>query len=193
MTPKDAGRHYAESEIIGAGRWLRLERLRFTDPSGRKRTWETAARQQGQAAVLMIPRLEPSGRYVLIKQFRAPVRGYVIEFPAGLIDPGEGVEKTAQRELLEETGYRGTVTWCDAPSLSSPGMCRESVTIVSVTIDETIPENLDPLPAAEEDEDIEVVLIDPDNVVQRLHELQVEGARVDSRVTAFFLGVGALG
>ncbi|MEQ1515938.1 MAG: NUDIX hydrolase [Usitatibacteraceae bacterium] len=38
-------------------------------------------------------------------QFRYPVRRHFIELPAGKIDAGEPHLKTAQRELLEETGY----------------------------------------------------------------------------------------
>jgi 8-oxo-dGTP pyrophosphatase MutT (NUDIX family) len=33
----------------------------------------------------------------------------VVALPKGLIDPGEGAEATAVRELAEETGVRGTV------------------------------------------------------------------------------------
>ena len=42
---------------------------------------------------------------LLIRQFRPPVNGYVIEFPAGLNDKGDTLEEAAKRELLEETGY----------------------------------------------------------------------------------------
>lgn len=43
---------------------------------------------------------------IIIEQFRPPVDAYVIELPAGLIDPKESVESTAFRELEEETGYK---------------------------------------------------------------------------------------
>ena len=32
-----------------------------------------------------------------------------LEFPSGLIDPGETLVQGAERELLEETGYHGTI------------------------------------------------------------------------------------
>jgi ADP-ribose pyrophosphatase len=38
-------------------------------------------------------------------QYRYPVRRHFIELPAGKIDEGEAHLVTAQRELLEETGY----------------------------------------------------------------------------------------
>ena len=42
---------------------------------------------------------------ILVNEFRYPV-GYVLEIPAGNIDKGETPLKCAQRELLEETGYK---------------------------------------------------------------------------------------
>lgn len=46
-------------------------------------------------------------RTVVIEQYRPPIDKKIIELPAGLIDEGEGPEKSALRELAEETGYGG--------------------------------------------------------------------------------------
>jgi ADP-ribose pyrophosphatase len=56
-------------------------------------------------AVMMMPLLD-DGRLVLERQYRYPLRASFIEFPAGKIDRGEALLDCAQRELLEETGYR---------------------------------------------------------------------------------------
>src|SRR5207253_2401009 len=58
-------------------------------------------------AVVIVPVLRDPGqpaRLVLEKEFRVPVGDYVIGFPAGLLEPGEGIEQAVRRELLEETG-----------------------------------------------------------------------------------------
>ncbi len=46
------------------------------------------------------------GRIVLERQFRSPVGGWVIEAPAGKVDPGESPEATVRREVEEEIGWR---------------------------------------------------------------------------------------
>jgi len=50
---------------------------------------------------------------VLERQYRYPVGQVMIEFPAGKLDAGEDPWVCAQRELLEETGYRA-VEWARA-------------------------------------------------------------------------------
>jgi len=60
-------------------------------------------------AVMIIPLLvDENGqlRLILERQYRYPVKQVMIEFPAGKLDAGEDILACAQRELLEETGYR---------------------------------------------------------------------------------------
>ena len=39
------------------------------------------------------------GKIVLVRQYRYPIGGYVYEFPAGLVEPGENVQEAAVREM----------------------------------------------------------------------------------------------
>lgn len=56
----------------------------------------------GAVAILA---LLDNGNLVMERQFRYSPRKEFIEIPAGKIDQGEDILLTAQRELLEETGY----------------------------------------------------------------------------------------
>ena len=47
-------------------------------------------------------------KILLSRVFRLAVNKWVYNFPAGLIDEGETVERAAIRELQEETGLKGT-------------------------------------------------------------------------------------
>jgi 8-oxo-dGTP pyrophosphatase MutT (NUDIX family) len=173
-----------------AGRFLRLEELVYLDARGQERRWESAARQGNAAAVLVIPTLRPSGRLVLIRQYRPPVDAFVIEFPAGLVDPGETPEQAAEREVLEETGYHGTVRWTGPQTCSSPGMTSEGVRLVLMDVDESAPENRHPQACLDEGEEIEVCLVRRHDLAAFLRTRQDAGDCLDSRTAAYALGLG---
>jgi ADP-ribose pyrophosphatase len=187
----DAGTPQRLSQTtLAAGRFLRLERLEYRDGQGHRRCWESAARQGKTAAVLVIPVLRPSGRLVLIRQYRPPLDAYVIEFPAGLIDAGETPVAAAQRELAEETGYQGTVRWLGPPTCSSPGLTSESVILALLDIDEDLPQNRAPQARLDEGEAIEVCVVAAADLGTFLRAQQEAGARLDSRTVAYALGLG---
>ncbi len=75
-------------------------------------------------AVVIIP-LVSSDQVCLIRNHRVSVGQTLIELPAGTLEPGEPPLETAQRELLEETGYRcGSIRPLHAFYLS-PGILDE--------------------------------------------------------------------
>tara|TARA_B100001123_G_scaffold132320_1_gene153491 strand:- start:8058 stop:8615 length:558 start_codon:yes stop_codon:yes gene_type:complete len=44
---------------------------------------------------------------ITVRQFRFGIEDFSLEVPAGVMEPGEVPIKSAERELLEETGFRG--------------------------------------------------------------------------------------
>jgi ADP-ribose pyrophosphatase len=48
-----------------------------------------------------------AGELIMVRQFRFGSQQVELEIPGGIVDPGEVPLFSAQRELLEETGYRG--------------------------------------------------------------------------------------
>jgi ADP-ribose pyrophosphatase len=179
-------------ESLGRGDWLALERLKVEHADGLSHDWESVRRLRAVGAVLMIARLRPSGRYVLIRQYRPAYDGIVLEFPAGLIDEGESAEETARRELIEETGYHGEILAMSPMSLSSPGITAEGVKICFMDIDEADERNRNPVQDCEETERIEVVLVSQQEIPEFLEEEVGSGVALDSRLVGFFLGIGAI-
>jgi 8-oxo-dGDP phosphatase len=91
----------------------------------------TAAREvvehPGAVAVLA---MDEADRVLMIRQYRHPVGRLLWEIPAGLRDiDGEPPLVTAERELLEEVGYRAADWHVLVDFFSSPGISTERLRI----------------------------------------------------------------
>lgn len=94
-------------ELAFEGKYLRVVRKHFQTDQGEEGVWETVERTNihNRGAVVVIA-LTKERKVILEKNWRVPLEGFVIQFPAGLTDRArESEEETARRELLEETGY----------------------------------------------------------------------------------------
>lgn len=89
-------------ETVFQGRLLHVRRDRIRLPDGGEATREFVVHP---GAVMIVPLLD-DGRLVMERQWRYPLARVMLEFPAGKLEPGEPTLQCAQRELLEETGYR---------------------------------------------------------------------------------------
>ena len=104
-------------------------------------------------------------KVVLVRQYRYPIGGYVYEFPAGLVEPGEDVAAAACREIFEETGLKLTVRQTAPAYFTTVGMTDESCATVFGTCTGT------PTVQNEEaTEDIQVVLADRQEAKRILKE-----------------------
>ena len=178
-------------DTIASGHFLALRRIRWRDPDGRGRQWESAERVSWNGAVVVIPRLEPTGEYLLVRQYRPPARTTVLEFPAGLLEPGEDPAAGALRELREETGYTARVERLTPAVFTSPGLTNESVHTVLVSVDLAAPENRDARPAPDDGEFIERVRVHPAAWPALLAAEIAHGGACDSKPALFFSGFAA--
>jgi len=114
-----------ETQTLCNGRWLRLMRR------GR---WEYAERTNPGGGVIIIA-VTPQDRILFVEQWREAIGGRTIEMPAGLVgdldgSAGESAVTAAEREILEETGYRaGRIDFLMAGP-SSAGMSNEIIAFV---------------------------------------------------------------
>lgn len=97
------------------GKFIHRYDITYQTEDGGKKVYEMISRNPslGSAeelhakkpdAVVLIIHSEDGERLLLNKEFRLALGDWVINFPAGLIDPGETPEQSAKRELKEETG-----------------------------------------------------------------------------------------
>lgn len=96
--------HTLNSEQVYTGDYLKVLRDTVRLPNGATSTREYL---KHPGAVMIIPVFD-NGDVLVERQFRYPMRQVFVEFPAGKKDAGEAPLATAQRELLEETGYTAT-------------------------------------------------------------------------------------
>ena len=110
-------------------------------------------------------------KVVLVRQYRYPIGGYVYEFSAGLVEPGEDMEAAAIRELYEETGLTLHPIPCGSygrPFFTTVGMTDESCGTVFGTCEGTPTSR-----HQEATEEIQVVLADKEECRRILKEEQL--------------------
>lgn len=171
-------------------RWLNLFNVDYELPSGKTGVWTFASRKQNpevgsvplQAdAVVIIPLLKDGRKrkLVTIKEFRIPLGDYEHGFPAGLFDKNEGPEKTAKRELKEETGLKlNKVLYVGPPTVSSAGLSDESVVYVVCECSGTVSTD-----GNEGTEDITVNVLDLDGV----RNLRNSSEKISAKALPFLL------
>jgi ADP-ribose pyrophosphatase len=85
---------------IFRSRRLTIEKNRYTLPTGEEKE-KVVVKPSDAVAILPIE----GNTCVLIRQYRFAIGEYILEAPAGTIDPGEAPDVAANRELIEETGF----------------------------------------------------------------------------------------
>ncbi len=165
-----------DKETLWEGRFLRVLRLRYRDSSGNLRDWEALERVNCKGIVAIVP-VTDDGCVLLIRQFRPPVNGYVIEFPAGLNDRDEDLRVVAQRELLEETGYKaGEIVYLCSGPLSS----GSSSEVLTVYLAKDL--RFEGIDKRDETEEIEVIKVAIASVSEKLREFQSNGDFIDLKI-----------
>lgn len=113
--------------VLHEGRFLRLLQR------GR---WEYVERTHASGLAAIIVAVTPDDCVLFVEQFRVPLQARTIEMPAGLVgdqDAAESIERSAVRELEEETGWTAAHAEVLMIGPTSSGLTSEQVAFVRAT------------------------------------------------------------
>lgn len=100
---------------------------------------------------VVVAAVDVDGSVCLVRQYRHAVGRWLLELPAGSLEPGEEPLIAAQRELREEVGLQAREWRRLGSFFSSPGFASEELHAFLAQKLETVPQDLD------EDEELDVV------------------------------------
>jgi len=188
---------HLKEEVIHEGTWLRFSEITYLDPTGKERLWEATTRQtriRGSdtdqvAAIAIYRRLLHYDVMVLVRQYRPALKAYTVEFPAGLLEPGETSADAVVRELREETGWHGEVTHMSTKLAVDPGCSSAIMRYATLKINGDAAANLNSRAVNSDGEFVDLLMIPVSEIHEHLKRLTKEGNLVDSRVEAFAIGL----
>lgn len=111
------------SENIYAGKIMKVKKDQVMLPDGRQGVREIVELSDA-VAVLAV---NDNNEVLMVRQFRYPTGGSLLEIPAGKVEQGEKPLDCAKRELEEETGCRAAVWKELCYFFTSPGFCTEKI------------------------------------------------------------------
>ena len=114
------------SQQVFAGRLLQVRVDEVALKGGQRATREIVD-HPGAVAIVALQGEGDEQRVALVRQFRKAAEQFLLEIPAGTLEPGEEPLACAQRELLEETGLRAR-RWVHLQTFyTAPGFCTEKM------------------------------------------------------------------
>jgi len=130
-------------------------RVDTVEKAGGRKTTRDVVEHSDCIAVVAI---DEQDNVLLVRQFRHPVGRFLLEIPAGGIDPGEEPLDSVRRELQEEIGYFPGKIANLGGFYTIPGYGTEYLHCFVATA--LVPARL----VAEDTEDIELVRVSPDDI-----------------------------
>ncbi|MFA7249029.1 MAG: NUDIX hydrolase [Dehalococcoidia bacterium] len=164
------------SEPLAAAGYIRLVRDTIRFANGHQ--VDRAVVEHPGAVALVV--LDEAGRWLLVRQYRHPARRNLLEIPAGTREDGEDPERTAAREVREETGFAAGRLERIGGAWMAPGFSGEFITFYLAT--DLRP---DPLPQDHDEYIEEPEWLTLDEVYDALDAGRIEDAKTMAAVTLY--------
>lgn len=120
--------HLLSSKSVFDGKVFSVTSDKVKEPNGIVARRDVV-HHSGSVVILAIDETGGEPRVLLERQYRYATRDYLLELPAGSLDPGEKPLAAGKRELMEETGYRARQWKRALRFYPSPGFLDEVMTI----------------------------------------------------------------
>lgn len=163
------------------GRFIETIMISYLDRNGTVREWEAVDRADHAHVVVVIP-ITADKEIILIRQFRPALNNYVIELPAGLVEPDEDYIKAGGRELIEETGYTAEDVSLLTEGVVSTGINSEKWRIVLALDVRKVDEDILAAHPSDDNEDIEVIKTSIENIYETIEDHRNRGDEIDLRI-----------
>ncbi len=170
--------HLIRSEYVLRGRYITVRVDTLELPNGQVIQREVV---EHPGAVAIVPLLDTE-TVLLIRQYRRAARRYLLEIPAGTLEPGEEPLNCAQRELREETGYKSDALTHLFSQFLAPGYSQEVLHVFMA-------QHLTPAPLrGDTDECIETVPMPLADTPQMIRDGRIQDAKtIAALLTVIYL------
>jgi ADP-ribose pyrophosphatase len=124
--PRAAKAKLISSKLAYKGKVFNVYTDTVIEPSGHKNKRDVI-RHNGSVVILAVDEsVNPADPDVILeRQYRHAAGQFLIELPAGRIEPGEAPLAAAKREMIEETGFRAKKWTLLTKYFASPGFLGE--------------------------------------------------------------------
>ncbi len=156
--------HVVSSKTVYKGKVFYVTTDEVNEPGG-VHARRDVIRHNGSVVILAVDhsRSKTDPDILLIRQYRHAAGQFLLELPAGRIEPGEKLIPAAKRELIEETGYRAKKWSHHVRYFASPGFLSEAMIVLlaeELTLGDAAPED---------DEKIEILMTPLSEVLRLIH------------------------
>ncbi|MFW6269462.1 MAG: NUDIX hydrolase [Bacillota bacterium] len=156
------------SKTIFQGKILNLKKYKVKLPDDSESMREIVEHSGG---VCILPVTDNDNKIIMVKQYRKAPEEILLELPAGKLEPGEKPEKCAERELLEETGYKVEEMEQLFSFYTTPGYSNEILHLFQAKVFAYKEKNLD------KDEFIEIEKISPDGIKNLIFQGKIKDSK----------------